>query len=30
MLTVGVPALLAELDETGTLRPDTTLRPTQL
>jgi uncharacterized protein YndB with AHSA1/START domain len=29
MLTIGVPALLAELDETGTLRPDTTLRPTQ-
>jgi len=26
MLTVGVPALLAELDETGALRPDTTLR----
>ena len=26
MLTVGVPALLAERDETGALRPDTTLR----
>src|SRR5919199_960847 len=26
MLTVGVPALLAELDETGALRPDTALR----
>ncbi|HEX7307867.1 SRPBCC domain-containing protein [Lentzea sp.] len=29
MLTTGVPALLAELDETGALRPDTTLRLTQ-
>jgi hypothetical protein len=29
MLTVGVPALLAELDETGALRPDTTLRMPQ-
>ena len=29
MLTVGVPALLAELDETGALRPGTTLRPAQ-
>lgn len=29
MLTVGVPNLLAELDETGALRPDTTLRLTQ-
>jgi uncharacterized protein YndB with AHSA1/START domain len=27
MLTAGVPALLAQLDETGALRPDTTLRP---
>ena len=26
MLTVGVPALLAEVDETGALRPDATLR----
>jgi uncharacterized protein YndB with AHSA1/START domain len=29
MLTVGVPALLTEMDETGALRPDTTLRRTQ-
>jgi uncharacterized protein YndB with AHSA1/START domain len=29
MLSVGVPALLAELDETGALRPDTTLRLAQ-
>jgi len=27
MLTVGIPGLLAEMDETGALRPDTTLRP---
>ncbi|MEU4253777.1 SRPBCC domain-containing protein [Amycolatopsis sp. NPDC026612] len=27
MLTVGVPALLAELDESGALRPGTPLRP---
>ena len=27
MLTVGVPALLAELDETGALRPDATPLP---
>jgi len=29
MLTVGVPALLAELDETGALRPGATLRLTE-
>jgi len=28
MLTIGVPALLAELDQTGALRPNTTLRTT--